>query len=110
MALAAGTIFDFRASATSGNLNGAGFNVANANFVTDLTTDANTGNTASPVVSSATYTFVAGDVGEHDRDPLPLPADAPAGEPQEQRDEHGEPQQHERPDPTSCLYVVSMFL
>lgn len=44
-------------------VNGGGFNFANASFPTDLTTDSNTANTASPVVSSATYNFVAGDVG-----------------------------------------------
>jgi len=43
--------------------NGGGFNPANANFAADLTTDTNTGNTASPIVSSASYNFVAGDVG-----------------------------------------------
>lgn len=43
--------------------NGGGFNPASPNFANDLTTDANTGNTSSPVVSSASYTFVAGDVG-----------------------------------------------
>lgn len=63
MALASGTIFEIRASATTGNVNGAGFNTANANFPTDGTVDTNTGNTASPVFSSATYNFVAGDVG-----------------------------------------------
>lgn len=63
MALTAGTIFEIRASATTGNVNGAGFNIANAAFVTDLTTDADTANTASPVVSSATYNFAASDVG-----------------------------------------------
>src|SRR3990167_11387555 len=43
--------------------NGGVFNPANANFAADLTTDTNTGNTASPIVSSASYNFVAGDVG-----------------------------------------------
>ncbi len=62
MALTSGTYWELRASATTGNVNGAGFNTANAAFVADLTTDSNTANTASPVVSSATYTFVAGDV------------------------------------------------
>lgn len=61
MALTASTIWECRASATTGNTNGGGFNTANANFVTDLTATSGTGN--SPVVSSATYTFVAGDVG-----------------------------------------------
>jgi len=63
MALTSGTIFEVRDTATTGNVNGGWFNPANANGVTDLTTDANTANTNSPVVSSATYTFVAGDVG-----------------------------------------------
>lgn len=61
MALTTGTIFQVQASATTGNINGAGFNTANANFPTDLTATSATGN--SPVLSSATYTFVAGDVG-----------------------------------------------
>lgn len=64
MALAASTtIYQVQASATTGNVNGSLFNRANANGFTDLTTDSNTGNTASPVVSSASYNFVAGDVG-----------------------------------------------
>lgn len=60
MALTAGTIFQIQATATTGNVNGAGFNPANANFPTDLVGTSAT--TASPVVSSATYAFVAGDV------------------------------------------------
>jgi len=63
MALPATGLFEFRATATAGNLNSGGFNPSNANFLTDLTTDADTGNTSSPVVSSASYNFVAGDVG-----------------------------------------------
>lgn len=65
MALALGTIFEMRASALSGNLNAAGFNPANANMLTDLATDTNTANTASPIVSSASYNFAAGDVGSY---------------------------------------------
>jgi hypothetical protein len=65
MALTAGTIFETRASATTANVNGAGFNPANANFLTDLATDANTANTSAPVVSSVTYNFVAGDAGAY---------------------------------------------
>lgn len=42
---------------------GGGFDPGVAGFPTDGTTDANTGNTASPVFSSASYNFVAGDVG-----------------------------------------------
>lgn len=61
MALATGTLWEIRASATTGNVNGAGFNTANANFPTDATATSATGN--APVISSATYTFVAGDVG-----------------------------------------------
>lgn len=40
---------------------GGGFNAGNANMATDLT--ATSGNTSSPVVASASYNFVAGDVG-----------------------------------------------
>lgn len=65
MALATGTLFEVMSTATTGNTGGAGFNPANAAFPTDLTTDANTANTASPIVSSATYAFVAGDVGAY---------------------------------------------
>lgn len=62
MALAAGTNFEFRAGATAGMLNGGGFNPGATFGITDATTDANTANTASPIVSSATYNFVAADV------------------------------------------------
>lgn len=61
MALATGTLWEVRATATTGNVNGAGFNPANANFLTDLAATSATGN--SPVVSSVSYSFVAGDVG-----------------------------------------------
>jgi hypothetical protein len=63
MALVLGTVFEMRASATTANVNGAGFNPSATFPITDLTTDANTGNTASPVVSSASYNFDAGDSG-----------------------------------------------
>lgn len=63
MAIASTTLWEWNASATASNVNGGGFNYNNANFLSNLTTDANTGNIASPVVSSATYNFVAGDVG-----------------------------------------------
>jgi hypothetical protein len=62
-ALTLGTQWHVTATATTGNVNGSGFNPANANMLTDLTTDANTANTASPVCSSASYNFAAGDVG-----------------------------------------------
>jgi hypothetical protein len=63
MALSAGTIYEVRSTATSGNVNGGGFNPANPNGLTNLTTTTGTGNTSSPVVSSASYNFAAGDVG-----------------------------------------------
>ena len=63
MALATSSEFTVTATATTGNVNGAGFNPSNSNMLTDLACDTNTGNTASPVVSSASYNFVAGDVG-----------------------------------------------
>ncbi len=62
MALPAGLIHEVR-SGGSDSTNGGGFNPANANFPTDLA--ATSGNTASPVVTSASYTFVAGDVGAY---------------------------------------------
>lgn len=47
--------------ATTGS--GGGFDRGVAGMATDGTTDANTANTASPVFSSASYAFVAGDQG-----------------------------------------------
>lgn len=48
----------------SGNANAGGwFNPSNANMLTDFATDTNTANTTAPVISSASYNFVAGDVG-----------------------------------------------
>lgn len=61
MALAAGTHWAFNGGATASNVNGGGFNIANANFITNFT--ATSANTAAPVISSASYNFVAGDVG-----------------------------------------------
>lgn len=42
--------------------NGGGFDSGVSGFATDLTVTANTGNTSTPEVSSASYNFVAGDV------------------------------------------------
>lgn len=63
MALGAATQWKIISGSTANNVNGGGFNTANANFLTDFTTDTNTGNTSAPVISSASYNFVAGDVG-----------------------------------------------
>lgn len=63
MALSASGIFEINSAATASNVNPGYFNPANANMATDLTTDDNTANTNSPVCSSASYNFVAGDVG-----------------------------------------------
>lgn len=67
MAIAATSIGEVAATGSDGvagsDTNAGFFNPGNANFPTDLTTDANTGNTTAPVVSSATYNFQAGDVG-----------------------------------------------
>ncbi len=62
MAIAAGVIWEVQTGGSDTACSG-GFNPANASMATDLTTDSNTGNTASPVVSSASYNFAAGDVG-----------------------------------------------
>lgn len=61
MAIAATTVFECNASATAGNINGGGFNPANANYLTDGSVT--NGNTSSPTISSATAPFAAGDVG-----------------------------------------------
>ncbi len=62
MALSASGIYEIRENATAANVNAGYFNPTNANMMTDLAADSNTGNTNSPVVSSATYNFVAADV------------------------------------------------
>jgi len=61
MAIDAGTLWEMRATATANMVNGGGFNINNANFISDFTTDSNTANTSSPVLSSASYSFVAAD-------------------------------------------------
>lgn len=63
-AIAPETVWEI--NGTSGSMNSsAGFNPANANMPTDLTADTGTGNTASPVVSSASYNFVTADAGHY---------------------------------------------
>lgn len=54
-------VYNIRPTASANNVNGGGFNPNNANMLTDLA--GTSANTASPVVSSASYTFTAGDVG-----------------------------------------------
>lgn len=61
MAFAAGTIWHGWSSGSVNN--GGGFDPTCAGMLADLTTDSNTGNTNSPVVSSASYNFGSGDVG-----------------------------------------------
>ncbi len=61
MALAAGSLVEIRSTATASNVNGGGFNPANANMLTNFT--ATSANTSAPVVSTASYSFVASDVG-----------------------------------------------
>ncbi len=61
MALASTTLWELNNAATASNVNAGGFNTGNANFLTDYSATSATGN--SPVISSATYTFDAGDVG-----------------------------------------------
>lgn len=59
MAIAVTT--DFWVRPGGADTNGGGFNHGNANFLTDLAC-ASGANTATPAVTSASYTFVAGDV------------------------------------------------
>lgn len=59
-AISVSTIWEFNASSTANMLNAGGFNTANANFLTNGSwTSANTN---APVLTSASYSFVAGDV------------------------------------------------
>lgn len=55
------TVWEFRSGATANMINGGGFDTGNTAFPTDATATVANGN--SPVLSSATYNFVAGDVG-----------------------------------------------
>jgi hypothetical protein len=59
MSLSANTVWEVRTTGSSSN--SGGFNVGNANMPTDLAATSATG--SSPVVSSASYNFVSGDVG-----------------------------------------------
>lgn len=61
MALSASTVFQIQSTATASNVNSGGFNPANTNMLTDGAATSANGN--SPVFSSASYNFVAGDVG-----------------------------------------------
>lgn len=60
-AIPADAVWEVRSTATSGNVNGGGFNPSNANFLTDGAATSATGNAA--VFTSASYNFVANDVG-----------------------------------------------
>lgn len=62
MALPAAAIFEINNSADAVNVGGGGFNPANANMLADFA--CTNGTSAAPVITSATYTFVAGDVGK----------------------------------------------
>lgn len=62
MALRANTHWQFFDNATANMVNGGGFAIDNTNFLADATTDSNTANTDDPILSSASYNFVAGDV------------------------------------------------
>lgn len=60
-AFTASTWWEVNASATAADANGGGFDTGVAGFPTDGA--ATSANTTAPVFSSASYTFVAGDVG-----------------------------------------------
>lgn len=61
MAIGANTLWEFNTSATGSMVNGGGFNISNANFLTDGSITSATG--TAPVLSSASYNFGAGDIG-----------------------------------------------
>ncbi len=61
MAVATTTIWEFNTAATASMVNGGGFNYSATGPISDGAWGS--ANTSSPTLSSATYTFVAGDVG-----------------------------------------------
>lgn len=61
MAVAASVVWEFNASSTANMVNGGGFNYQATGPINDGAWGS--ANTSTPTVSSATYTFVAGDVG-----------------------------------------------
>ena len=61
MSFTASTYWELQTGGSDNN--GAGFDTGVAGFPTDGTVNAGTGNTSAPVFSSASYNFVAGDVG-----------------------------------------------
>lgn len=61
MAVATSTIWEFNSSATASMVNGGGFNYQATGPLNDGAWS--NANTSSPTLSSSTYTFVAGDVG-----------------------------------------------
>lgn len=66
MALGINAVWECRTTATAANVNGAGFNPESATLaLTDLAATSSSGQSATPTVSSATYTFVAGDVNAY---------------------------------------------
>lgn len=61
MAFSSSAVWEVESGASDSN--GGGFDPGVTGFPTDGTVDTNTGNTSAPVFSSASYNFVAGDVG-----------------------------------------------
>lgn len=61
MTISALTVFQIQNTATASNVNAGGFNPSNVNFLTDGAATSATSN--SPIFTSASYNFIAGDVG-----------------------------------------------
>lgn len=61
MAIGINSIFECRSGATAANVNGALFNPERTAELTDLIATSSSGQSATPTVSSATYTFAATD-------------------------------------------------
>lgn len=61
MAIPATAVWELNQGATASFVNGNGFDPSSTAFITDFTATSATGN--APVISSASYNFVAGDVG-----------------------------------------------
>lgn len=63
MAIPTAAVWEMNASATAGSVNGGGFDPSCTGFISNLAATSATGN--APVITTASYNFVAGDVGHY---------------------------------------------
>jgi len=65
LAVGINSIWEIRQGAPASNVSGCGFNPENVNYITDLATTGSSGQSSTPTVSSATYTFASIDVNAY---------------------------------------------